>query len=87
MTLQYRVHVIAEGMTTADVLGARLYDADGAVGMMAEFTKADDGDSTTEAVSSWETFPSTPKSGYVQVRNQTGARGTSPAAFIEVRIA
>jgi hypothetical protein len=84
-TLEYRVLIVGQGLTSGDVLGGLLYDADAAAAVFAEFTGTADGDSSTSATSAWQTFPATPRSGYVQVRNQTAARGTLPMACIQVR--
>jgi hypothetical protein len=84
-TLQYRARVTGLGLTAGDVLGAVLFDSNAGANLFAEFTGTADGDSTTSAVSAWQTFPSPGKSGYVQIRNQTAARGTCPMACIDVR--
>lgn len=84
---EYRVIVMGQGLTSGDVLLARLNDVDAGVALTADFATAADGKSTTITKSPWLPFPTSPKSGFLDARNATAARGVFVMACIQIRVA
>lgn len=84
-TFEWRVVLIYEGATAADVIGVELYDTRAAAAIIAEATEAAPDNGPNRVHSAWVAAPTTAKGGYVRARNQTGARGQAKQAWIEIR--
>ncbi|MCA1570070.1 MAG: hypothetical protein LC798_07060 [Chloroflexi bacterium] len=81
-SLEYRVQLIAQGVTSGATLYGTLTDSS-AVPIFPEFSRVADGSATTSAMSGWQPLTAA-LSGFMRARLSSGT-ATAPACFIHVR--
>lgn len=84
-TLQFRLVFIATGANAADVIGAKLVNAATFGDLTTEGTTTSTDANSTMVSTPWANMPGAHTPCFVYARNQTGARGTAAAGWLEYR--